>query len=241
MKIQLISFSGDMNPNYQIASVIDIINNSEADLILFPGHTLRDENDRRYVEDSLTNKKVTAIIEMEEDGVMCSPNELFIYRKGKFEDMYTSQVFSKAEEVNGKTVLMEKLLDELPRRQFTCCEKRFTVLQCGESAIVSDKGGGEFQFKDNPGLNERFEKLMEETDVFLNPIHTIQGHQNHISRRRSVLSSGGRYYLSASCTKKWEQELTLKSLQYICHDGSELTIKPEVHKDERYVSRTIEI
>ena len=241
MKIQLISFSGELNPNYQIKAVIDIINQSDADLILFPGHALRDEDDRKFVEGFLTNKKVTAIVEMEEDGVMGSPNELFIYRKGKFEDMFTSQIFAKAEEVNNNEVLVQKLFDELPRRQFTCKGKRFTVLQCGESAIVSGKGDGEFQCKENLELNDRFDRLLKETDVFLNPIHTIQGRQNHISKRRNVLSSEGRYYFSTACPKKFEQALTLKSLQYICHNGKELTIKPEIHEEEYYVSRTIEI
>lgn len=241
MKIQLVSLYGDMNPNYQIATVIDIINNSTANLILFPGHILRDVNDRIYVQESLTNDKVIAVIEMREDGIMGTPNELFIYREGEFEDMYTSQVFTTADQVNGNAILMEKLLDELPRRQFTCCKKRFTVLQCGESAIVSGKGEGEFRFKDNPILNDRFKKIMDETDVFLNPIHTPQGRQNQIVKRRRVLSSGGRYYLSAACTKEWGQNLGLKSIQYICHDGKELNINPDIHEEEGYVSRIIEI
>ncbi len=241
MKIQLISFSGDMNPNYQMALVIDIINKSKADLILFPGHALRNSDDRNYVESCLSNEKVMALVEMKNDGIMNTPNELFLYREGEFEDMYTSQVFATADHVNGNTTLMNKLFDELPRRQFTCCKKRITVLQCGESAIVSGKGEGEFRFKDNPDLNKRFHKLMDETDIFLNPIHTIQGHQNFISRRRSVLSSGGRYYLSAACTENWEQSLKLKSIQYICHNGEELNIKPEIHEEDGYVSRTFEI
>ena len=86
MKIQLISFSGEMNPNYQVARVIDIINSSKADLILFPGHALRDRADREFVADALTNEKVTAIIEIARDGIMNNtPNSLFIYRDGEFE------------------------------------------------------------------------------------------------------------------------------------------------------------
>jgi len=241
MIIQLISFLGEMNPNYQVALIIDIIDKSKADLILFPGHALRDAEDRCYVEDSLTNEKVTAIIEMRKDGIMNSPNELFIYREGEFEDMYTSQVFTSADHVNGNAVLMNKLLDEMPRRQFECCGKRFTILQCGESAIVSGKGEGEFRFKDNSAMNQRFEKLMNDTDVFLNPIHTIQGHQNQMAKRRRVLSSGDRYYLSTACTENDEQSLDLKSLQYICHNGDELAIEPEIHEEEGYVSRTLKI
>ena len=242
MKIQLISFSGEMNPNYQVARVIEIINSSKADLILFPGHALRDGSDRKFVADALTNEKVTAIIEIARDGIMNNtPNSLFIYRDGEIEDMYSSQVFTRAEQVNGNTVLMEKLLDEIPRRQFKCDEKRVTVLQCGESAIISGKGDGEFRFKDNAKLNKRFEKMMDETEIFLNPIHTFQGHQNQISKRRAALSSGGRYYLSTASTNKPDQSLRLKSLQYICHDGKELFIKPDIHNEEGYVSRIIEI
>jgi len=99
MKIQLISFSGEMNPNYQMELVIRIINESNADLILFPGHALRDCDDRRYVEEHLTNKKVIAIVEIANDGIMKTPNELFIYRDGEFEDMYTSHVLATAEAI----------------------------------------------------------------------------------------------------------------------------------------------
>ena len=90
-------------------------------------------------------------------------------------------------------------------------------------------------------MNRRFEKLMNETDIFLNPIHSFQGRQNHMAKRRRVLSSGDRYYLSTACTENDEQSLDLKSLQYICHNGDELAIEPEIHEEEGYVSRTLVI
>ena len=97
------------------------------------------------------------------------------------------------------------------------------------------------QIRDYAGYVSEVTIWMDETDIFLNPIHTFQGHQNQISKRRAALSSGGRYYLSTASTNKPEQSLRLKSLQYICHDGKELFIKPDIHKEEGYVSRIIEI
>ena len=81
----------------------------------------------------------------------------------------------------GFDILMEKLLDEIPRRQFECCGKRFTVLLCGETALLaSTKAEGykaSFRFKSNQKLNKRYEQLLASTDVFLNPIHDLQGEQ----------------------------------------------------------------
>lgn len=241
MKIQLISFLGGMDPRSRRARVRDIINGSEADLILFPGDTIRDCRDLRVIAPRLVNRDVTAVLELAEGVVMGLPHSLYVYHDGLIEDLFTCQLFAEGGQLKGREGLMEKFFDELPRRQFRIREKRFTVLQCGESAVISGSGEGEFRFKDNGELNERFEKMMGGTDIFLNPIHTYQGHQNKIQKRRSVLSSDGKYYLSTACTSYADQSLRMKSLQYIWHDGKEMTIAPDLHEEDGYVSRIIEI
>lgn len=249
MKIQLIGFDFDLNPNYKINLVKEIVNGSDANLILFPGHTLRDYEDLVYVEGDITNEKSTVVIEMTDaypTSCLHLHNALFLIKEGFFEDMYTSQIFATAEDINGFEILMGKLLDEMPRRQFECCGKRITILQCGETALLaSAKAEGykaSFRFKNNPELNERYEQMMATTDIFLNPIHDLQGEQGIMAQRRTTLSSDGRYYFSTcELNKEMWGKLSSKRIQYAWHDGKELNIKPDMHEDDGYVSRIIEI
>ncbi|MBQ9654061.1 MAG: hypothetical protein IJV32_07570 [Bacteroidales bacterium] len=249
MKIQLIGFDYNLNPNSKLEITKEIINSSEADLLLFPGHTLRNYDDLDFLEDNLTNSKTTVVLEMEDSwpsSCLYLHNALFLIKNGESEEMFTSQVFATAEDINGFEVLMEKLFDEIPRRQFECCGKRFTVLLCGETALLaSAKAEGykaSFRFKSNPKLNKRYEQLLASTDVFLNPIHDLQGEQGVMSQRRATLSADGRYYLS-TCALNEEMwgNFNSKRIQYISHNGEALTIKPDIHDDKGYVSRIVEI
>ena len=249
MKIQLIGFEYDLNPNYKLELLKDIVNGSDADLILFPGHTLRNYDDLVYVEANITNDKSTVVVEIEDSyptSCLHIHNALFLIREGLFEEMYTGQIFATAEDINRNHVLMTKLLNEIPLRQFECCGKRITVLHCGETALLaSAKAEGykaSFRFKDNTELNERYEQMLASTDIFLNPIHDLQGEQGVMAQRRATLSSDGRYYFS-TCALNHEMwgKLSSKRIQYAWHDGQELTIKPDIHEDDSYVSRIIEI
>lgn len=249
MKTQLIGFDFGLNPNYKLELFKEIVNGSDADLILFPGHTLRDFDDLYYLESDLTNIKSTVVLELihhQATSCLYLHNALFLLREGAIVDLCTSQVFAKADEIKGDEVLMAKLLDEIPRRQFECGGKRITVLQCGETALLSSskaegyKAG--FRYKDNAKLNERYEEMLASTDIFLNPIHTPQGEQGIMAQRRATLSTDGRYYLSTcSLSEDMPGKLKSKSLQYVWYNGQELLIKPEIHKDEGYVSRMVEI
>lgn len=249
MKIQLIGFDNELNPNYKLNLVSEIINSSDADLILFPGHTLRDEDDMVYVEGEITNDKPIVVVEMIDScptSCLHLHNALYLIRDGLFEDMYTSQIFANHEDINKNHILMAKLMDEIPRRQIECCGKRITILQCGETALLaSAKAEGykaSFRFKDNPELNKRYEAMLASTDIFLNPIHTPQGEQGVMAQRRATLSADKRYYLS-TCSLSYELsgKLKSKSLQYVWHNGEELTIKPDIHEDDGYVSRIVDI
>ena len=249
MKIQLIGFDYGLNPNYKLDLVKETVNSSDADLILFPGHTLRDYDDLVYLEGNISNDKSTVVVEMIDSfptTCLHLHNALFLIREGLFEDMYTSQIFATAKDINRNHVLMSKLLDEIPRRQFECCGKHITVLHCGETALLaSDKAEGykaSFRFKDESELNERYEKMLASTDIFLNPIHDLQGEQGVMAQRRATLSSGGRYYFSTcELNEGMWGKLSSKRIQYAWYDGQELTIKPDIHEDDCYVSRVIEI
>ena len=252
MRIQLIGydFYRNFNPNSKLDLFTQIMNDSDADLILFPGHTLRDEFDTEYVEPDITNEHSLAVLELERgypSSCMSTRNELFLFREGLFEDTFSSQVLATANDLStGGEILMGKLLDEILRRQFVCCGKRITVLQCGETALLaSAKAEGykaSFRFKDNALLNEKFEAILASTDIFLNPIHDLQGEQGVMAQRRAALSSNGRYYFSTcSLNEEMEGKFSSKRIQYACHDGKELNAKPDIFEEDGYVSRIFEI
>ena len=57
MKIQPIGFDAILNPINKVEIFKEVVNNSDADLILFPGHTLRDDDDIDYLWPEIENEK----------------------------------------------------------------------------------------------------------------------------------------------------------------------------------------
>lgn len=249
MTIQLIGFDYDLNPNERLNVVEEVINTSYADLILFPGHTLRDEDDVYYLERRLSNTSSVVILELEEawlTSCMSARNELYVYRDGRFEDLYTSQIFSTADDIKGNEILMHKLFDECSRRRIECCGKNITILQCGETALLSsskaDNYMASFRFKDNEELLKRYMSMLESTDIFLNPIHDLQGEQGVISQRRITLSENGRYYFSTCALNEGMiGKFESKRLQYAYFNGQEMFVSPEINRGLGYVSRIFHI
>jgi len=247
MKIELIGFDFAVNSNHKLDIFKEVVNNSDSDLILFPGHTLRDEEDIHYLYMHIENTKPTIVFELEEaDPTSCmhTRNELYIFRNGDFEDLYTSQIFATADDINGNESLIRKFFDELPRRSFTCCGKRITVLQCGETALLSsqkkDNYKSGFRFAYNEELNQRYLDMLNSTDIFLNPIHDLQGEQGIMNQRRIALSGDNRYYMStAALNREMCGKFESKRLQYVLHNGRELNVKPFVNSEMGYVVRTI--
>jgi hypothetical protein len=248
MTLQLIGFDAGLNPNYRLNLLQEIINGSNADLILFPGHTLRDEEDIDYLD--ISNRHSTIIVELERanpTSCMFTSNELFVIKNGEAEDLYSCQLFATSLDINaGGQELMNKFFDELPRRRLTCCDKSVVILQCGETALLasskSNSYSADFRFKDNPELNDRYREMLKTTDIFLNPIHTVQGEQGIMKQRRITLSTNGRYYAStASLSEDAPGYLKSKRLQYVYYDGTERLIKPQIYQEEGYVSRIINI
>lgn len=249
MKIQLIGYDSDLSPKRKRTVFSKAVNESKADLIVFPGKSLRNMDDLNMLESEITNDKSLVVFELKDaklDNGRHFHNALFLYRKGKFECLFTSQFFANADDINGNESLMAELFEEIPRRQFVHRGKRFTVLQCGETALLacpkSEGYKARFRFKDNRELNKRYEALLASTDVFLNPIHDLQGEQGVMAKRRAALSADGRYYLSTSALNdKMTGKFNSKRIQYICHNGDELAIKPDIHENEGFISRIVEI
>ena len=65
MRIQLVGFDFNLNPIQKVEVFREVVNQSKADFILFPGHTLRDEDDLEYLKSRLTNKDSVVVLELE--------------------------------------------------------------------------------------------------------------------------------------------------------------------------------
>ena len=246
MKIQLIGFDYELNPNNKMDILVDAVNASNADLIIFPGRTIRDMNDLFYAEQDITNKQSVAILEVEESmptSCLLMHRALYMLHTGLFFDLYTSQLFETEEDIEGNEAIVDKLMDEMKRRQFACCGNRISVLQGGETAILSGAGTDmDFRFSSNAALARRFQALLASTDIFLNPVAGMTEPRSITSQRLAALSSDGRWCLTTGTLDRDHMgNFSDKGIQRIFHNGREIAVKPMVFDQEGYISRTIEI
>ena len=246
MKIQLIGFDYELNPNNKMDILVDAVNASGADLILFPGRTIRDMNDLFYAEQDITNKQSVAILEVEESmptSCLLMHRALYMLHSGLFFDLYTSQLFETEEDIEGNEAIVDKLMDEMKRRQFACCGNRISVLLGGETALLRGAGTDmAFRFGGNAALTRRFQGLLASTDIFLNPVGGMTEPRSITSQRLAALSADGRWCLTTgSLDRDRMGNFSDKGIQRIYHDGREVAVRPEIFAEDGYVSRTVEI
>ena len=223
----------------KVQAVTEILNHVEADFILFPGYSLNNIKDLKKVTQNITSQ-VNALLEVKEMSVFRF-NNLFLVRNGIIRNMHTSQLFARSSEIQGNRELAEWLLTDLEqRRSFSIDGKRFLVLDCGENNILrnvrSDGGRARFRFDDDKELAARFEEVINNTDIVLNPTHTALGELGVMTRRMAWLSENGRYYFTTSNAiqeivdhkakktkiKRNRLPLDSKILHYAFHNGEEI-------------------
>lgn len=249
MVIQLVSYKSTLRANNRLHHTIDIINNSTADLILFAGHTICKEVDIYELNNAIENKKTSAIIEVEKNRISkvnTLRHSLFLLQNGVVKNMFTSQLFADSHNINAYPELGEHLvLDLETRRKFNVANREVIVLQCGENGILrniqSEGNKAVFRFQDNTELNARFENVIDNADIILNPIHSPMGNQGKMRKRREYFSSNNRAYFS---TANFSDETAIfnKSLQYACINGIEQQpINEETGKRNSYIIRTFVI
>ena len=166
-------------------------------------------------------------------------------KNNEIRSLNTNQIISESIEIEGNYELADRLLFEFEnRRKIKIKKLSVLIIQCGEINILRNIQSKDnkvlFRFADNQKLNDRFDKLLSEVDIILNPIHTPMGNQGKMQKRRLFLSNGGRYYFSTSNTKSNSNNLSLKSLQYAYKNGKEL-IEIEKFETENSISRIYEI
>lgn len=246
--IQLVSYRSGLSRRKRIEYTINILNCATEPFVMFSGHTLFEHEDIFSVESQLTNKHVTALLEvrhMESSNFLDNINCLFLVRNGELHNMFSQQLFATSDEIKNNADLAERLLLELEqRRKIEIDGKRCLILQCGEMNILSNIQSEDnrvvFRLSENSVLYERFQNLLNETDIILNPIHTPMGNQGKMQKRREYLSADNRYYFSCSNTrpqnkqKEIEEGSLQNQLQYAYKNSLPLqSVRNEVTKNYR--------
>lgn len=228
LKIELVSLRSNLKMAKRHSIFVDMINQSCSDIILFCGHSLMKEDEVYFLDQEIANKNVTVLFEVrefEEGEFVIFKHGLFIVEQGKPRNLFTNQLFSTHDEIDNNEMLCERFIHELKnKRHFVIKEKSILILQCGELNIIKNLQGKDnqpiFRIPHREDLQARFEKLLEETDIVLNPIHTPMGNQGKMHKRRELLSANNRFYFSVS--QNGERKMEAHSLQYTYHNGKEL-------------------
>lgn len=229
MKVELVSLRRGITWKKRLDTVIDIINHSKSDIVLFCGHTIVDENDCVELATKVVNKDSLILFEVkqvEESSFIRLKNCLFRIEHGQLMNMFTNQFFASSQEIEGNEPLCERFINELEtKRIFNIKKKKCLALQCGEINIIKniqkESNRPVFRIQNRKDLEKRFFDLLDNCDIILNPIHTPMGNQGKMGKRRELLSSDKRYYFSTSNSDE-KHPMASSSLQYSFYDGSRL-------------------
>lgn len=241
MIIQLVSFLHQLPNKQRLKNTVEIINNSTADLILFPGHTLGFVNDIETLDELIENRKVCAILELQDINSDKINNCLFMVLDGKVINLFSNQLFSTSNEINNNYRLGERVLNEfVSRRVFEWKGFSFLIVQCGELNILknlqSEGNKAEFRLMEDESLALKFNTILNKADVILNPSHTPMGNQGKMAKRREYLSNDEKIYFSTSNGRPGSENLNLKSMQYALKNGVEIREASQI-VNATYISR----
>ena len=263
MKIELVSYSKNVNACTKCSIMKKVIINSTSDIILFPGSSIDSEKEFYSIVQACSNCNVKIVFEISDlKKIIESKKNKQLSNsysgKGYFIDMSNCptnlpkefrQRFSTGSELQQNQNLFVDFYEEWESglRTFVSGGKRFTILMCGETAMLRCRRNGgklssaEFRFKDS-SLQEKYQKILDGTDVFLNMIHTNQGEQGVMKRKRNIFSADGKYYFSTATYNGLSGFSKSKSLQYAVYNGGSISpIECETKKTDEYISKVFEI
>ncbi len=237
MTLELISFRYNLTAPRRLELMIDLVNQSKADMMVFCGHTLKDQDDLCSLREQIRNVTSFVLFEVkqvEDSNFLNLKNCLYYIENGIVHNMFTNQFFSTSGEINDNEPLCERFINELEtRRRLNVKGHNCLVLQCGEINIIRNlqKEGNRpvFRHQRRTDLEDRFNNLIKNTQIVLNPIHTPMGNQGKMEKRREYFSDDNRYYFSVSQNGIMERKginktilLDSRRLQYAFFNGKSL-------------------
>lgn len=259
MKIQLVSFEKHARYTSKLqvirpTAMAEFLSHSSADFVMFSEHALRTQDDLTIVQLFNGNNGITALLELKE-GKTLNGNRMYLLKNGEW-SYIGNQVFSTSEEADPCHVdaLLEILEGKYKRsgdtREFEVAGKKFLILQCGENNILKGLSGtAEFRLKNYPDFETRFNAILENVDIVLNPVHVRWGRFGSFLARLRKFSENGRYCFS--CTQMEGNMLesatndpTHNTTQVVMHNGELISpISTEVIDIgcEKFLVQTYEI
>ena len=248
-KIGLLAFAVDTRHPEKVLGnekvVLEILNSHpDLDLLVGAGYTIFSRSELEFILKGNRNNQTVALLETWKDsdgtfthkGYAVQGKELLIKR--------TPQVFKTSEQISKNPDLMKEFFNELEaHRRLRIGNKSVTWLICGEINVLRNvqKDGNrvEFRIPHDRVLSDRFQRIFEETDIFVDPTHTVMGNQGKLSKRRAYLSAGGRTFCSTSnvdITDKdpvdIKRKLGGRSVQYLWKNSRALDHDDIQHTDQ---------
>ncbi|GAA4316737.1 hypothetical protein [Flaviaesturariibacter amylovorans] len=225
MKVQAVVYQESIPWRTQDDLNTQIFNDTNADVILFPGWSFRDTNHVENFQESLSNNKTLGFLELQRVDSRNLTNALFSISKGELK-FVSFQLFSTSNEIASNPVLGNMFVDQFANaRAFQVKNKIVRVMQCGELNILRNEQSNDnrvgFRFLDID-LERRFRQSLQGTSLILNPQHTPMGNQGKMSRRREYLSANKRGYISVSNVATSQELEKSKSAHYAYFNGREL-------------------
>ncbi len=192
--------------NKKLRLVLKLINeNADLDILVFPGHTIFDLKELSKLREKVKNE--TSLIFFE---VWCYTNvqhKAYGIQNGEVIDRGMFQFFGESHQINGREDIMAVFLAHLDKKRVFQLNKnqlKVRLLICGEQNILENKQGNEevnkpfFRFLSNSQLKNEFNRIHKDTELYINPTHTIMGNQGKIKKRREFFSNRGRVYCSTA-------------------------------------------
>jgi len=217
MVIQVVSFKSSSKSD-SVRNLTDIVNSSEADLIVFSGAQSLRICDLQELPGRITNRKPSAFLDARG---RTKYNSLFLLRNRLITSLNSRQMFSTSSELENDATIAEKYIDELAHRRMSRIGGLKALLMvCGENNIaVSRKPGtpehyAEFRIADKR-LKANFEKILCRSDIIVNPTHSMNSRPWLYHERAEYFSSNGRIYVMSANGN----DLSSPNIQYVYQNG----------------------
>ena len=127
MKIEMISFRYNLIAKKRLDLTVSLVNQSQADLIMFCGHTINDQYNLDVLKERIENKASFVLFEVKhvyESNFLSLKNCLYTLENGVIHNLFTNQLFSSSDEIKENDALCERFINELEtRRRFKIKEK----------------------------------------------------------------------------------------------------------------------
>ena len=225
MKIQLISFINNIPSRERLELTHKVINESEADLLLFSANTILYENEIQQLRNLIINKDVEVIFGLNNLRSEMISNSLYHIKDSNIKNLYTNLLFEEEDEISYNKELIDRLVYEYEtRRRLLINSLSILIIQGGEMNILRNIQDNKLEFvlSNDIDLTNRFVNIINTTDIFLHTIDSPLSNQRRINLRGSFLSKGNKYYFSSSNTKNGSKVLNMKNLQYAVSNTKEL-------------------